>query len=106
MYCVAKSDAVKIKTAAAILVGSGRRCSDEEYILQRAAKGLLAEAAMPAGAEVVPAQVVLPAADDDGAPPPIALLLSILRERRDESLIAVIVLRGSMVIMFAMRMIG
>jgi len=101
MYCVAKSDAVKIKTAAAILVGSGRRCSDEEYILQRAAKGLLAEAAMPADAEevhVVPAQVVLPAADDDGAPPPSALLLSSLRERRDESLIAVIVLRGSMVI--------
>ena len=108
MYCVAKSDAVKIKTAAAILVGSGRRCSDEEYILQRAAKGLLAEAAMPADAEeVVPAQVVLPAADDDGAPPPIALLLSSLLVRRDESLIAVIVLRGSMVMMSAMRiMIG
>lgn len=103
MYCVAKSDAVKMKTAAAILVGSGRRCSDEEYILQRVAKGLLAEAAMPADAEEVPAQVVLPPADDDGAPPPITLLLSSLRERRDESLIAVIVLRGSMVMMFAMR---
>ena len=96
MYCVAKSDVVKIKTAAAILVGSGRRCSDEEYILQRAAKGL-AEAE-----EEVPAQVVLPAADvDDGAPPPSALLLSSLLVRRDERRIAAIVLRGSMVMMFA-----
>ena len=94
---------VKIKTAAAILVGSGRRCSDEEYILQRAAKGL-ADAEVPADAEVVPAQVVLlvpPADDDDEAPPPSALLLSSLLVRHDGSLIAVIVLRGSMVMMFA-----
>ena len=88
-YCVAKSDVVKIKTAAAILVGSGRRCSDEEYILQRAAKGL-PEAEMPADAEEVP--VVLPPA----APPPSALLLSSLLVQRDERLIAVIALRGSM----------
>lgn len=72
MYCVAKSEQVMIKTAAAILVGSGRRCNDAEYNLHMAAKGLEED---PAAEEAVALAVRL--ADDVEAPTPSALLLNI-----------------------------
>ena len=72
MYCVAKSEQVKIKTAAAILVGSGRRCNDAEYNLHMAAKGL---EEVPAAEEAVALAVRL--ADEVVEAPPSALLLNI-----------------------------
>ena len=64
-----------MKTAAAILVGSGRRCNDAEYNLHMAAKGLEVPAA--ADEEEAVALPVRRLADDAEAPPPSALLLNI-----------------------------
>jgi len=73
MYCVAKSEQVKMKTAAAIFVGSGRRCNDAEYNLHMAAKGL--EEVPVAEEEAVALAALL--ADEVVALPPSALLLNI-----------------------------
>ena len=63
-----------MKTAAAILVGSGRRCNDAEYNLHMAAKGLEVPAAADGEAVALPVRRL---ADDADAPPPSALLLNI-----------------------------
>lgn len=88
MYCVAKSEQVKMKTAAAIFVGSGRRCNDEEYNLHMAAKGL----EVPAAEEGAALAVRL--ADDVEAPSTSALLLNI-RFWQQEDLIVTTIRRGN-----------
>lgn len=86
MYCVAKSEQVKMKTAAAIFVGSGRRCNDAEYSLHMAAKGLVE---VPAAAEEAVALAVL-LADEVVALPPSALLLNIRYWQQEDLIVAAI----------------
>ena len=75
MYCVAKSEQVKMKTAAPIFVGSGRRCNGAEYNLHMAAKGL--EEVPVAEEEAVAVALAVLLADEVVALPPSALLLNI-----------------------------